>query len=66
MRRDGHVAHVDFVDLNATGACVTRPRCGIMVGDRLEVMGATMPWERMARVVALSAKGVHLAFVDAG
>jgi hypothetical protein len=63
-RPNGPVLHVDFVDLSAGGACVTRPRCGVLVGDEIALSGATMPWERTAKVVGLSPRGMHLAFVD--
>jgi hypothetical protein len=59
----GKTHNVDLIDLSRSGALVSQPRLAqLFVGDEFKVAGSAMPWERGARVVAISHRGVHLAF----
>jgi hypothetical protein len=59
----GKTHNVDLIDLSRSGALVSQPRLAqLFVGDEFMVAGSAMPWERGARVVAISHRGIHLAF----
>lgn len=60
---DGRILAVDLRNLSANGAQTTHPVVDdIDVGAPLVLAGATMPWERKAIVVGVSAQGLHLHF----